>query len=311
MSHVLSIIVPSYNSVESLPALLDSVEAQTFIDYEVLVMDDCSDQFYDDVITDYINKGMAIRLIRNSSRQYTKESRLRGIEASQGDLITFVDADDSLVGTEVLKYHVEMMIKEKADLLHFGMAAYQNGKIFRQMYEWARPFADKLDKREILNAYIENKMAGHSVCAKIATRELWIKCLDPARAIPIRRYAEDQLLCSLLFVHASSYIGSERIGYRYDYIDKTKQKACGRSVAAYLMLRDFLPYVTGLGINSYVINKMKEKFERNLIDNVLSFMSQASVKTNEDNLNTYLDEIKQHIDPVDYLKAIMRSQVFQ
>lgn len=310
MSSTLSIIVPSYNHVLSLPRLLDSVKAQTFTDYEVLIVDDCSDQHYEDVIESYVNTGMNIRLLKNSSRLYTKETRLRGIEASQGELITFIDADDYLSGIKSLEYHVEMIAKKNADLLHFGTAIYQNNKIDPKMYEWARPFAEELYGPDILQAYVGKELAGHSVWGKIATRKLWMKCMEPARAIPIRRYREDLLLCSLLFFHSSHYIGSERIGYHHDYADRAEEKACGRAVASYFLLRDFIPYMQKNGVSLQIIIGMEKFFSRGLRYYILYFMSMASKKMDESHFNKALEEIAQHTEPVDFLKAIMRSQVF-
>lgn len=310
MSPTLSIIVPSYNHVLSLPRLLDSVKAQTFTDYEVLIVDDCSDQHYEDVIKSYVNTGMNIRLLKNPSRLYTKETRLRGIEASQGELITFIDADDYLSGTKALEYHVEMIAKKNADLLHFGTAIYQNNKIDPKMHEWARPFAEELYGPDILQAYVGKELAGHSVWGKIATRKLWMKCMEPARAIPIRRYREDLLLCSLLFFHSSHYIGSERIGYHHDYDAKKEQKACGRAVAGYLLLRDFIPYIEENNADPGIIAGMEKFFYSTMQYYVLYFMAMASQNLEESHFDKILEEIAQHIEPVDFLRVIMRSQVF-
>ena len=252
MRPLLSIIIPCYNHQQGLPALLDSVAAQDFTDYEVIIVDDCSDGPYLEMLRAEAAKrragGMELRLVRNPSRLYTKESRLLGVEAARGDYIMCADADDRLAGRRALRRHMEMLLSSKADLLQFPVLMHDETRPDSRSWwhKWTMPWPDRLEGRAIFETYVKNKLVGHTVWGKIARRSLWLKCLEPARRVKIRRYQEDLLLSSLLFLHARSLLGSRWVGYEGQYVNKDAQKACGRAVAQYFMLTQFLPYAADL-----------------------------------------------------------------
>lgn len=101
MPHV-SIVVPAYNTLKSLPETIASLLAQTYTDFEIIVVDDGS--------TDGTAQWVAtqtdprIRLFRQINRGLAG-ARNGGIIAAQGELIGFCDGDD-LWEPEKLEQHV-------------------------------------------------------------------------------------------------------------------------------------------------------------------------------------------------------------
>lgn len=311
MKICLSIIIPNYNHAKFFPKLLDSVLNQSFKDHEIIIVDDCSDiPISYETINAYIDKGLKIKIINNKTRKYTKESRLIGVEASKGDYITFIDADDSLYGTKALEEHILMLKESGADLLHFNVAIYKDNKIWSKMFEANKPIANNLLGDNIFNEYVESGMLSHLVYGKIASRSLWEKCIKPARYIEIRRYQEDLLLASLLFFHSQKYIGSDRIGYRRDYIEKSEQKACGRAVANYLMLKKFIPYILENGAAHKSAEKMLNFFFNSLRHNLMVFLTNASENTDEESLEKSIGEINEHTEMDEFIKLILSSKIF-
>jgi glycosyltransferase involved in cell wall biosynthesis len=141
---LVSLIIPHHNHNELLPRLLDSILAQTLHDLEVIVVDDHSERSCADIISDYAVKGLSIQLIRNEIRQYTKNCRIIGVEASRGQVICFADADDVLLGTEVLEYHARLLLREDADIVGFAARnSISNSKVnlqSRATRQWTQPF---------------------------------------------------------------------------------------------------------------------------------------------------------------------------
>ena len=86
-----SVIMPAYNSEVYIRESIDSVLAQTFADFELIVVDDGSTDTTAAIAESYSDS--RIRLIRQPNRGVSV-ARNTGLEASQGQFITFLDSDD-------------------------------------------------------------------------------------------------------------------------------------------------------------------------------------------------------------------------
>jgi len=89
------VIIPCFNSSVTIYRALDSVLKQSFKPYEVILIDDSSDDFnlLLDVVNQF-NEKLSIQVLRNSSNMNGAFSRNRGIENASGDYIAFLDSDD-------------------------------------------------------------------------------------------------------------------------------------------------------------------------------------------------------------------------
>jgi glycosyltransferase involved in cell wall biosynthesis len=88
-----SVVIPAYNADRFIAATLDSVLAQTFTAFEVIVVNDGSTDQTQAIVESYVERDDRIRLI-NQPNQGISATRQRGQTASQGDFIAFLDADD-------------------------------------------------------------------------------------------------------------------------------------------------------------------------------------------------------------------------
>lgn len=89
-SPVVSVVVPAYNAAWCVRKAIDSVLAQTFRDFELIVVDDGSTDDTPGVLASY---GSAIRVIRQPNRGMGG-ARNAGIRAATGEFIAFLDSDD-------------------------------------------------------------------------------------------------------------------------------------------------------------------------------------------------------------------------
>lgn len=87
----LSVIIPLYNKAQSMPKTLDCVLAQTYTDFEVLVIDDGSTDGSAEVVRAYSDP--RLRLISKSNGGVSS-ARNKGIREAQYDYLAFLDADD-------------------------------------------------------------------------------------------------------------------------------------------------------------------------------------------------------------------------
>ena len=89
-----SIIIPCFNAASTILQTLASVAKQSSHDYEVIVVDDASTDKTSEVLKSVSQEG--IRILRHDINRGVSASRNDGTEASQGEYITFLDADDEL-----------------------------------------------------------------------------------------------------------------------------------------------------------------------------------------------------------------------
>lgn len=88
-----SVVMPVYNTKqEYLEQAIESVLNQTFYDFELIIIDDCSDTYVKNIIDQYLDKRIVYcRLLKNSG---AAAARNKGISIAKGDLIAFMDSDD-------------------------------------------------------------------------------------------------------------------------------------------------------------------------------------------------------------------------
>lgn len=90
----ISIIIPVYNSQNYICACIDSILAQSFTDFELILIDDCSTDGSARIIDEYRTQDDRIRIIRLEKNSGQGFARNRGIENAVGEYLSFIDADD-------------------------------------------------------------------------------------------------------------------------------------------------------------------------------------------------------------------------
>ena len=114
-----SVIVPVYNAEKYLPVCLESILNQTFTDFELLVVDDCSTDSSYAIAESYLERfGGRLKIV--SLPQNTGNGvvpRNVGFDLSQGKYVCFVDNDDFLVA-EALETLYNFAEKYRADVVY-------------------------------------------------------------------------------------------------------------------------------------------------------------------------------------------------
>ena len=105
MTELVSIVTPLYNSERYIGETIKSVQAQTYTNWEMLVVDNCSTDGSVDVIRSFQNEDERIKLIQLKRNEGPAIARNTGIREAKGRFIIFLDSDDvwypHLLETEV------------------------------------------------------------------------------------------------------------------------------------------------------------------------------------------------------------------
>src|SRR5699024_8951224 len=89
-----SIIMPAYDAENTIDEAIESVFMQTLEDYELIVVNDCSQDKTRQVVEEYVQVDERVLLINNNENKGVARSRNKALEASRGRYITFLDSDD-------------------------------------------------------------------------------------------------------------------------------------------------------------------------------------------------------------------------
>ncbi|MEL6124236.1 MAG: glycosyltransferase family 2 protein, partial [Bacteroidota bacterium] len=117
---LVSIIIPSYNSEETLATTFDSVLSQTHTNWELILVDDHSSDQSISIAQTYAAKDGRIKVVPLTANLGTANARNIGIEKSTGAYIAFLDSDDTWVPA---KLETQLQYIQKASL-HFTYSAY-------------------------------------------------------------------------------------------------------------------------------------------------------------------------------------------
>ena len=126
----ISVIVPVYNVEKYLPRCIDSILAQTFTDFELILVDDGSPDNCGAICDEYAVKDSRICVIHQKN-QGVSAARNTGIEASKGEYVTFIDSDD-YIESVFFRDAVDAICANKADIFLAGHKAVRNQEIVRE-----------------------------------------------------------------------------------------------------------------------------------------------------------------------------------
>lgn len=132
MSVTLSVVIPAYNIDNYLGKCLDSILAQTFQDYEVIVVDDGSTDGTPNVCDEYAKKDTRIRVVHKEN-EGVSVARNTGIDLANGEYFLFFDGDDFMEPYTMEELY-RVAKEQQADTVVYGYHRYENNKIKETCY---------------------------------------------------------------------------------------------------------------------------------------------------------------------------------
>jgi len=124
---MVSIIMPVYNSEKYIGKAINSIINQTYADWELIVINDASEDKSLKIIEGYLDK--RIKIIKNEVNMGVAISRNKGIQIASGRYIAFIDSDDCWKKNKLEK-QINFMEKEN---IAFSFSAYERIKFGKKV----------------------------------------------------------------------------------------------------------------------------------------------------------------------------------
>jgi len=160
MNHTLvSIILPTYNGSRFLKRSIDSVIAQTYSAWELLIMDDGSTDGSFNIITELQQTDSRIRYIKNDSNLGIQKTLNKGIKEARGVYIARIDDDDVWAETDKLEQQIDFL-EENPEYVLVGTGVIQIDEQDQEIFRYLLPETDTSIRRGLL---AQNRFAHSSV----------------------------------------------------------------------------------------------------------------------------------------------------
>lgn len=170
INNLVSIIMPAYNAGRTISESIDSVLSQSYQDWELLVVDDCSKDNTLDVIQKYADGDNRITIIKNEKNLGVAASRNKAIAMARGEWVAFLDADDLWCGDKLEK-QILFANQHSDAVLIYTAAHYMNADGI--MYKYVMPVELKFGFKQLLHRNI-------LICSSVLLRK------DIAQQVPMK-----------------------------------------------------------------------------------------------------------------------------
>lgn len=127
----ISVIMPLYNAAKYLREALESVLRQTYGDFELICVDDCSTDATRAILEKAAETDERIRILSNERHSGAAAARNRGLEHARGKYLLFLDGDD-VFEEEMLEKAFEAMEKYQTDIVLFEYMHVPSAEIYEK-----------------------------------------------------------------------------------------------------------------------------------------------------------------------------------
>lgn len=185
MEELVSIITPLFNSERFLSDCVESVLQQTYRNWEMIIVDDCSSDSSYALANQFAEKEPRIRVFQLNTNSGSGVARNKAIKEARGSIIAFLDSDD-VWHSQKLSRHLKAMLQAKAAFSHtsYGYMS-ENGKKLTKKLEVSNDWVDYkglLKRTEIscLTAMYDVRVVGKVYMPVLRRKQdyaLWLEIL--------------------------------------------------------------------------------------------------------------------------------------
>ena len=211
-SKLISVIVPIYNSGNFVIKTINSLESQTYRNFEVIFINDASeDNSLDIAVRQLNNVSFEYKMINLSENKGVSNARNIGIDNSKGEYIYFLDCDD-YISENTFEKITEIFFCEDPDIIFFKFKRVDNNGNLIEHYNDKFKSVNKIENRkDILEKYLNLEIFIYTcsvIYKKKVINNLYFNEIE---------YIEDQdfIIRTLLNSNKIGYIDSELVNYTF------------------------------------------------------------------------------------------------
>lgn len=139
-SPLVSVVIPTYNRIRTLPASVESVLKQTYENLELIIMDDGSDDGTEEYIKGITDK--RVRYRKSDTNMGPSAARNMGAELVRGEYLAFQDSDDEWL-PDKLEKQMQVMLEGDNALVYCEFGLYRNGELLAVIPPRRIPYQEK------------------------------------------------------------------------------------------------------------------------------------------------------------------------
>ena len=217
-----SIIIPLYNAERFIGGTLTSVLNQTFKDYELLIVDDCSTDRSVEIVKSFVEKFEGrLRLIRTEKNSgHPSLPRNIAIKEARGKYIEFLDNDDFLTPTALQelypiaeKYNADVLRSDRYYIYRRGVTPDKMPRI-RRPYAVNRITPETADISERIRRFMSGKFYGYPPWKLFLRRNF---LLENGIDFPVMHMLDDNFFALCCHVRAKNFILVPNLFYIYRF----------------------------------------------------------------------------------------------
>lgn len=215
---LVSVIVPVYKVEKGLNRCVDSILAQSYENFELILVNDGSPDNSGNICDEYAEKDQRVRVIHQCNKG-AAQARNAAITIAAGKYIAFVDSDDE-IAPQMLQRMVSSAEDADAQLVACNYLQYEKDAVIEGQHNF--PVNEKLDRSQIERIVFPNIVK----CNTTGYFQLWNKLYrtqiikENNLMIPHNMsFGEDLVFNISYMLHAESIIGINDVLYKY-YLGK-------------------------------------------------------------------------------------------
>ena len=276
-----SIIVPVYNVEEYILKCLESINKQSYDNYEVIIVNDGSPDNSEKIIKKYIKNNKKFKYYKKDNGGLS-DARNYGIQFTTGDYLLFVDSDD-YIDEKLLQKINDIVIKNQYDLVKFNFVDVIDNKEYPHIEKLTK--SKKVDIKEII--YFDYFEPACSYCYNLNFYKTHSYKFEKGK------YHEDFGLLPLILLDSKSIYYLNYFGY---YYVKRENSITNDTKKAYQKAEDVL-YFSLSAFEKIKLNKNNNEDNRLLI---MSFYA-----------NAVLGKLKSLGKSKKYLKQVKKHKIYK
>lgn len=293
-SPLISVIIPVYNVEKYLRECLDSVLAQTYSNYEVILVDDGSTDISGAICDEYADKHNNIRVIHKENGGLS-EARNTGLDASNGDYIYFLDSDD-WIEKETLQSLANRITETDSDVVFFDSKSFEDsGKGYQISQRYIRKFDYPTGNGLVVFEQLQTNKEFHSAVPLLFFKKSFFE-ESGIRFYPGILY-EDMLFTFEALVKAKRVSQCKEAFYhrRYRHHSITQSKVSEKNYLSAATV--YIELVAFSEQERILRNKCVQQYLARCAYRFIDIYSQLSAvdkKKNEDHYRKHIADVEQH-----------------